>query len=620
MSPTPRWIDLDDEGGLSLRSLADPAVMVDADVTCEAVDRDLRTRWSATSVLVRGRSPSRPLGIIGRDEFMDTMTGQYGYGRALWNKRTIASVADWAPRTITEDAALTEAAAMLTSGTRKENYQDLVVLDADGQAVGILRPTAVMEALADRFARHAMRDQLTGLGNRASFLASLKALCASARADGHGVLVAYIDLDRLKEINDTRGHLVGDGLLRAVGRELTSRLAPGEVVGRLGGDEFAVARPGRQADDGDASLAQQGQVLGETVRAAIAAAGHPCASPASIGVAVTATLLEGEELVRCADQAMYTAKRAGGDRVHLVEVTQPARGATAGGGVEGFVLGVDRDGLVQVLPISGRLEVHFQPIVDVVRGTTTGVEALLRHRDGGVVHGPGSPLTLADQIGMSLELDLWVLGQAARSFVGLRRELLDESPSILDVNLCRAALAAPDLAARVLGVVRRTGLAYSCLRLELPETATIDELRVARPQLDVLRAAGVLLTLDDFGSALTSVQHLSVVGLDGIKIDRWLVEGVVQDPTCAVMVRAMVEVAAALGVPVTAEGVEDRAQLDVVRALGVDDVQGFLIARPMPAEDLRTWLRSPLPWPLATEPAPVAVAAPTILWDPVGLS
>lgn len=568
-------------------------MIVEATLSCEAVDQDLRARWKTTSVLVADRALNR-LGIVSRDEFLATMTGRYGYGRALWNRRPVAEVTDWNPRVIAESASLTHAASMLTGGARKEFYSDLVVLDAGGQAVGVLRPTTVMEALADRFAEHASRDQLTGLSSRAAFTAALDRMREFSAVGGHALLLAFVDLDHLKEVNDRLGHGAGDDLLRSVARRLSAQLGPDDLLGRLGGDEFAVAR---LVDLGAPAppVTELAATLGESLRAAVAASDVGLApggdSRASVGVAVSTQDPERAAVVHQADVAMYAAKVAGGNRVHVDMVDpgtpQPVPSARS---ARGFVLGTGDDGPAKVLPVDGRLEVHYQPIVDLVDGRPRGVEALLRHRRGaGELDGPQAVLDVAKRTDVALELDLWVLGQAARDVATWQRTF-PEAPAFVDVNLSRASVRAPDLAERVLGVVDRSGLPRRAVRLELPETCSVEELQEASAQLDVLRMTGILVTLDDLGSAMTSVRHVTDVALDGVKIDRWLVDGVVTDPACAAMIRAMVEIAATRGLPVTAEGVEDGDQLEAVRVLGVDAVQGFHIARPMTGDRLAAWL------------------------------
>lgn len=612
-----RWIDLEADGRIALRDLADPPVVVEASVSCGTVDRELRSRWSTTSVLVRGGAGGPRLGIVSRDAFMSTMTGQYGYGRALWEKRPVAEVTDWSPRLIADTAPLTEAAAMLTTGARKETYHDLVVVDAAMTPVGVLRPTAVMEALADRFARHASRDALTGLSSRASFHAGLGQMCDFAREAGHALLLAYIDLDRLKEVNDTRGHTVGDALLRGVAHRLAAGLGPDELLGRLGGDEFAVARlvaapdATRGREESVRALVADAHALGERLRATITdLAGHggvpaegavpgprttvgPADTRASIGIALTTSVFDRDDLLQHADLTMYAAKRAGGDAVRVSVLDVASRGAHARGprASGGFVLGMGADGLPCALPLEGRLEVHFQPIVDTTGGAIRSVEALLRHRTpDGELQGPGGPLALAAQDDLGLELDLWVLGQAAQAVVAWRRVLGPAAPEHLDVNLSPAALRAPDLARRVRGVVERAHLPATSLRLEIPEVCSYEEVVAARPALEELRATGVLVTLDDVGSALTSVRHLTGLAVDGIKIDRWLVDGLRDEPGCAALVELMVELAASRGLAVTAEGVEHGHQLTALRRLGVDHVQGFHIARPMPAHEVVAWI------------------------------
>lgn len=580
MTPT-HWIELGEAAPVRLDDLMDPPVIVSASARCEDVDDDVRRRWwRASSILV---ADGARLGVVARDDFLYAMSGRFGYGRALWLRRPVGELADWAPRCVPVSASLTFAAGLLTDGSDARAYRDLVVTGLDGHPVGVLRPAAVMQALAEAFAQRAAQDELTGLANRAAFVAGLGALMAQAAERGSSVAVVYVDLDRLKEVNDTHGHAAGDALIRGSARRLADLISGTDgLVGRLGGDEFGVG-VGLAGPAGDARTAAR---LGEAVRGALKAADgggeHSWLDTrASVGVVVADARACGAmtpaDLLSGADAAMYRAKSAGGDRVEVATATH--------GTVErGFTLGVGLDGAVRAVPVDGSLEVFWQPIVATADGSLVGVEALLRHRRlDGSLDGPGVALERAKASGVAAELDLWVLDRALSELAHRDRAGALGGPFVA-VNLTRESLASPDLAERVLAVVARRGLPASRLHVEVPETVTAEELRLAAPQVAALRRAGVQVDLDDLGGLLSGVRYLSSELLHGVKLDGWLVQGAQEDAACEELLALLVGLATARRLPVTAEGVETSGQLELVTRLGVPRVQGFLLCRPVPPD------------------------------------
>lgn len=576
-------MELGEGAPASLEDLMDPPVIVPASARCEEVDDDVRRRWwRASSILV---VDGDRLGVVPRDDFLYAMSGRFGYGRALWLRRPVGELADWAPRCIPASASLTVAAGMLTEGSDAQAYRDLVVMDPGGRAVGVLRPAAVMQALAESFAQRAAHDALTGLANRAAFVAGLGDLMGSAVERGASLALVFVDLDRLKEVNDIHGHAAGDALIRESGRRLRD-LATGAdgLVGRLGGDEFGVATI-LDVPSGDG---QSASGLGEAVHAALRATGGPAAHPwldarASVGAVLADSracrVMTPADLLSAADAAMYRAKSAGGDRVEVA-------GARHGTLERGFTLGVGLDGAVRAVPVDGSLEVHWQPIVSTSDGSLVGVEALLRHRrSDGTLDGPVAALERAQASGVAAHLDLWVLDQALRELAHRDRAGVAGEPFVA-VNLARDSLALPDLAGRVLAVVARRGLAATRLHVEVPETVTAEELHRAAPQIEALREAGVRVDLDDLGGLLSGVRCLSSDLLHGVKLDRWLVQAAAGDTACGELLALLVGLASARGLPVTAEGVETSGQLELVRRLGVPWAQGFLLGRPAPAAEV----------------------------------
>lgn len=576
--------------GRALADLVSAPVVIAPSDTCEAVDVGFRTRWTGSSVLVAPRDPGGPHGMVARKDFLTTMTGRYGFGRSLWGRRPVADVARWDVPRVDVGASLTEAAERLATG---DGYQDMVVTGADGSPVGILDPTTLMEALAAELAHEASHDHLTGVTSRSRFVEGLRERCAAARVEGGAVVLAFLDLDRLKEVNDSLGHSFGDALLHSVATRLAAGAGPGDVVGRLGGDEFALVRllgPQRPDDTWRARALELGETLRATIAAHDPALPVPAHSRASVGLAIGAgPLLDADRLLREADLAMYGAKKAGGDRVRLAgadavgpagaDVSGPAAVPDPWAGLRGAGLDVDA------------LEVHYQPIAGAVDGSVREVEALLRARDGeGRVAGPVAPLDRAARAGLSLDLDLWVLARACHDLAGWRHDLGGAAPAVVNVNLSPAALEEPELAVRVLHVLDATGTARAAVRLELSEAASDAQIALAHPALRALRDAGVPIALDDLGGAMSGLRHVARLPVDVLKIDRSVVAGMLDDPLDALLVELVHRMASERGMAVVAEGVETQAQLDALRLAGVPLVQGFLVARPMPATDLAAYL------------------------------
>jgi diguanylate cyclase (GGDEF)-like protein len=584
--------------GRALADLVSAPVVIAPSDTCEAVDVGFRTRWTGSSVLVAPREPGGPHGMVARKDFLTTMTGRYGFGRSLWGRRPVADVARWDVPRVDVGASLTEAAERLATG---DGYQDMVVTGADGSPVGILDPTTLMEALAAELAHEASHDHLTGVTSRSRFVDGLRERCAIARQQGGAVVLAFLDLDRLKEVNDTLGHSFGDALLHSVATRLAAAAGPGDVVGRLGGDEFALVRLlGPQSPDDTWRV--RALELGETLRTTIAAHDPalpvPAHSRVSVGLAIGAgPLLDADRLLREADLAMYGAKKAGGDRVRLAGADAgPALDADGaaphGAGTPDGAAVPDPDAGLRGAGLDvDALEVHYQPIAGTVDGSVHEVEALLRSRDrDGRLAGPVGPLDRAARAGLSLDLDLWVLARACRDLAVWQQDLRDAAPGVVNVNLSPAALEEPALAERVLAVLDATGTARAAVRLELSEAASDAQVLAAHAALRTLRDAGVLIALDDLGGAMSGLRHVARLPVSVLKIDRSVVAGMLDDPLDALLVELVHRMAIARGMAVVAEGVETQAQLDALRVAGVPLVQGFLVARPMAAADLAAYL------------------------------
>ncbi|MCW2778004.1 MAG: diguanylate cyclase/phosphodiesterase [Frankiales bacterium] len=407
--------------------------------------------------------------------------------------------------------------------------------------------------------RRATTDVLTGLANRALLHERLEADVAGGRA----VSVALLDLDDFKTVNDAQGHEAGDALLLALATRLREG-CPDDLVARLGGDEFAVVS-GQLPD----LLAER---LGSLLEGARSAPGGPSAS---VGVASLApSCPTPSELLRQADTAMYVAKARGGGRavVHRPEMSEALRTRTAVR--RELTAGLAREEVLAWL----------QPVVDLATSQLLGFEALARwQRPGGPALPPASWLPVAEDDGLVVEVDGRVLRSAVRQVMTWTRELPQSAGLDLAVNASARTLAQPDVAAQVLAVLREEGLPPHRLVLEVTEGVLLEG--AAAPRLQQLRDAGVRIALDDFGTGWSSLSYLRRFPVDVLKLDRSFVLGL-DEPGGEAVPAAVVQLAAALGLQVVAEGIETAEQASVLRRLGVRAAQGYLFARPAPADQL----------------------------------
>ncbi|HEX6026117.1 MAG TPA: EAL domain-containing protein [Solirubrobacter sp.] len=425
------------------------------------------------------------------------------------------------------------------------------------QAVSELRD------LQDQLQHQAHHDPLTGLANRTLFSHHVR---EALEGDSEGrVAVMFIDLDDFKGVNDTLGHAIGDQLLRGVASRLVHSVRRGDVVARLGGDEFAVlVRRDEDAEQGAVEIAKR------TLQAfmlPVTAGEKPLNVSLSIGIAAShASRTHAEELLRDADVAMYEAKEGGKRRF---SVFTPAMRDSI----------VRRHGLKEELERAIKfreLIVQYQPIVDLATGETTAVEALVRwnHPGRGRIP-PAEFIPLAEDTGLIIPLGRHVLEEACT-------RVAERDPSLrLQVNLSAIELEHPDLIQTITDVLERTGIAPERLVLEVTETLLVQDADRGAQTLQQLRDLGVQLALDDFGTGYSSLSYLRNLPLDTLKIAREFVEGLAFSDHDAAFVRLIVGLAKTVGLKVVAEGIETRAQLDMLREIGCDLGQGFYFAAPM---------------------------------------
>jgi diguanylate cyclase (GGDEF)-like protein/PAS domain S-box-containing protein len=447
---------------------------------------------------------------------------------------------------------------------------------------------ALANVLADELQRRcaeadiryqALHDSLTGLPNRTLVLDHLE---RARTRPGRQVAVLLLDLDRFKLVNDSFGHAAGDALLVEIAPRLREALRPGDTIGRLGGDEFVVLLED-VADE---------QVTVEVAERIIAALGRPFLLEGiehfvtvSIGIALTGgeRVLPGA-LIRDADAALYRAKDRGRGRYEVFDRAMRVRTLERLSLENDLRRALDRE----------QLRVRYQPLVSLRDRCILGVEALVHweHPKRGPV-GPLEFIPVAEESGLIGPIGEWVLREACRQAVTWHAASPDAPPLGVAVNLSVRQITQRDLPGVVARTLRDTGLDPQCLSLEITETAILDDSAAASQALRALLALGVGMVLDDFGTGYSSLAYLTRLPIQGLKIDRSFVKRLGVSERSTAIVTAIVRMAEALSIEVTAEGVETVRQIEQLERLGCHRAQGFLFAHPLPAAEIAELVRRP---------------------------
>ncbi|MEO6170863.1 MAG: EAL domain-containing protein [Lysobacter sp.] len=454
--------------------------------------------------------------------------------------------------------------------------------ESDGRRshyVAMLTDITEMKRVEQELRYMANYDSLTGLPNRALLLERLSAAIVRARASGKRIGVLFIDLDRFKDINDSLGHGVGDRILRAVATRLHAFAGPDRTAARLGGDEFMVLLENIDADADASAMALQ---LIAAFEAPLAfGEGREVVISPSIGISVYPDdAAVASELIRHADTAMYRAKAVGrrtSMRYHASMDADVQHRATLSAALRTVL---DR----------GELSLVYQPRLSLTTNTIAGMEALLRWRSA--EHGPILPaqfIPLAEETGMILEIGKWALREACRA-LGIWR-----AAGMLDlrvaVNVSSLQLLRGDFPQMVKGVLAETGIPANRLELELTESVLMDNPVEAAASLQHFRQIGVNLAIDDFGTGYSSLSYLKRLPITMLKIDKEFIDDLAADTDDAAITSTIIAMGHSLGLLVVAEGVETDEQLTLLRESGCDEIQGYWLARPMPAEDVLPFLR-----------------------------
>jgi diguanylate cyclase (GGDEF)-like protein len=434
-------------------------------------------------------------------------------------------------------------------------------------------PLRLMHEALDRASFLSAHDQLTGLPNRTLLAGRLEqALSAASRANGMQVAMFCLDLDHFKQVNDTLGHAAGDALLRTVAIKLRQCLRESDTLARLGGDEFAVIQT-RASDSQDAeALAAR---LIETVHEPMTIEGQKVFIGMSIGIALNAPGIDSAELTKQADIAMYQAKAAGRDGYCFFAPEMNA-GVLRRQAIEYDLRGaLERD----------ELEVHYQPQIDLATGAMVGAEALMRWTRPG--HGavpPGVFIPISEETGLIVSMGTWLLGEACREAVTWPAAMR------VAVNVSPLQIRIAGFLDAVRGALAQSGLDPHRLELEVTEGILIRDTEETLAVLSQLRAIGVRLVMDDFGTGYASLGYLQKFRFDKIKIDRSFIQNLGSDPNAEAIVRAVVGLSDALGISTNAEGVENNEQAAMLRAQGCGEAQGFLYSKAVPRDALHALL------------------------------
>ncbi|MEM9711382.1 MAG: EAL domain-containing protein [Actinomycetota bacterium] len=432
----------------------------------------------------------------------------------------------------------------------------------DGAAALLVEDVTERETAMAHVRHQATHDALTGLANRSRLMETVDRHIGL----GGDMTLLLIDLDNFKDVNDALGHYTGDELLKILSLRLRNSVRSADLVARLGGDEFAVAVPDADAGELDALIER----ILVRLRAKVVVDGAALAPGASIGVA-NAPLHAGdaEALLRCADVAMYEAKRARVGFWHYGPSLQsdPSR----------LLLSAE---LREALG-NGQLGIHLQPVVSLRTGLVRSAEVLVRwdHPDRGLLH-PADFLDLVLVAGLDSRLVEQVLSAGIDAATALPDEIG------VAINVSAADLRRPDLADLVGQLLHERGVMPTRLEIELTESELIDDTGIVSGTLDSLHELGVQIAIDDFGTGYSSFARLRELPLDRLKIDRRFVGGMTDHERDDVIVRSMIDLAENMGLRTTAEGVETHAQREALETLGCEDGQGYLFGRPQPLAEL----------------------------------
>ncbi|MFN0123877.1 MAG: putative bifunctional diguanylate cyclase/phosphodiesterase [Blastocatellia bacterium] len=528
----------------------------------------------------------------------DLVTGEV-YFSARWKEilgdeteEKVHTVGEWLDRIHPDDRGMVEAelTAHLEGNTRHfENEhrvrhgagdfrwvlcRGLAVRGETGEALrmaGSLTDISGRKKTERKLQHDAVHDSLTGLPNRKMLMERLtRSLERTRRNSEYQFAILFLDLDRFKIVNDSLGHQAGDQLLLHITRKLGVILRPGDMVARLGGDEFVLLVDHLKEREQATTVAERIQ---KELSTPFKLNGNDLFSSASIGIAYSSPAYErAEYLIRDADIAMYRAKARGKARFALFDQEMHQRAVT--------LLHLEND--LRHACQRQEFVIHYQPIITLDSGAILGFEALTRwiHPERGLVS-PAEFIPLAEETGLINEIGAWVLHESCRQMVQWQQEIPQARDMLISVNLSVRQLEKPDLVEMVAGALVKTGLAASCLKLEITESAIMRNPEQAVARVRELRAMGVQVSIDDFGTGYSSLSYLHRFPINTLKIDRSFINRVSDQDEATEIIQTIILLAHKLNIEVIAEGVETIEQLNFLRHINCGYAQGFYYSRPV---------------------------------------